>query len=67
MAASGQPRKLQEQVAHGGPVRCVHIGRKSGGVMVTGGDDKKVNLWSVGRPNAILSLAGHTSSVESVM
>jgi hypothetical protein len=29
-------------------VNCVHIGRKSSGVLVTGGDDKKVNLWTIG-------------------
>lgn len=34
--------------------------------MVTGGEDKKVNVWAIGRPNAILSLSGHTSSVECV-
>jgi len=53
-------------VAHGGTVNCLHIGRRSGGVLVTGGDDKKVNLWSVGKPNAIMSLSGHTSAVECV-
>ena len=42
------------------------IGRRTGGVLVTGGEDRKVNMWAVGKPHAILSLAGHQSAVESV-
>uniref|UniRef100_A0A6N2LEJ7 Katanin p80 WD40 repeat-containing subunit B1 homolog n=1 Tax=Salix viminalis TaxID=40686 RepID=A0A6N2LEJ7_SALVM len=42
------------------------IGRKSSRVLVTGGEDHKVNLWAIGKPNAILSLSGHTSGVDSV-
>jgi katanin p80 WD40 repeat-containing subunit B1 len=34
--------------------------------MVTGGDDKKVNMWAIGKPQAILSLSGHQSAVECV-
>ncbi len=59
-------QKCQEFVAHGGAVHCLHIGRASGGVMVTGGEDKKVNIWSLGKPNALMSLTGHTSAVECV-
>ena len=58
--------QLQSFVAHGAAVNCLQIGRKSGTVMVTGGDDKKVNVWAVGKPNALMSLAGHTSAVECV-
>ncbi|XP_041455227.1 katanin p80 WD40 repeat-containing subunit B1 [Lytechinus variegatus] len=58
--------KLQELVAHSGNVNCLALGPRSGRVMVTGGDDKKVNLWAVGKQNCIISLSGHTSSVESV-
>ncbi|WAR12759.1 KTNB1-like protein [Mya arenaria] len=58
--------KLQEFVAHGGNVNCLAIGQKSGRVMVTGGEDRKVNLWTAGKPNCIMSLAGHTTAVESV-
>ncbi|ELT94847.1 hypothetical protein CAPTEDRAFT_177482 [Capitella teleta] len=57
---------LQEFVAHSGNVNCLSIGHKSGRVMVTGGDDKKVNMWAIGKPNAIMSLSGHTSPVEAV-
>eukprot|EP00898_Chlorokybus_atmophyticus_P002757 jgi/Chlat1/3482/Chrsp23S08820 len=58
--------RLQEFSAHSGTVNCLKIGRKSSGVLVTGGDDKKVNIWAIGKPNAIMSLAGHTSPVECV-
>jgi len=30
------------------------LGHKSGRVLVTGGDDKKVNLWAVGKQNCIM-------------
>lgn len=46
--------KLQEFVAHGASVNCLALGHKSGRVLVTGGDDKKVNLWAVGKPNCIM-------------
>eukprot|EP01028_Stygiella_incarcerata_P014029 TRINITY_DN885_c0_g1_i1.p1 TRINITY_DN885_c0_g1~~TRINITY_DN885_c0_g1_i1.p1 ORF type:complete len:744 (-),score=214.84 TRINITY_DN885_c0_g1_i1:151-2382(-) len=59
--------KLQEFVAHLGNVHCGHIGRKSGQVLVTGGEDKRVSVWTIGKPNAIMSLAGHSSPVHSVM
>ena len=32
-------------MAHGSNVNCLALGHKSGRVLVTGGDDKKVNLW----------------------
>ncbi|PPR80519.1 hypothetical protein GOBAR_AA40196 [Gossypium barbadense] len=58
--------KLQEFVAHSSSVNCLKIGRKSSRVLVTGGEDHKVNLWAIGKPNAILSLSGHTSRIDSV-
>ncbi|XP_042010342.1 katanin p80 WD40 repeat-containing subunit B1 homolog KTN80.4-like [Salvia splendens] len=58
--------KLQEFVAHSVSVNCLKIGRKSSRVLVTGGEDHKVNLWAIGKPNAILSLSGHSSGVDSV-
>ncbi|XP_064096856.1 katanin p80 WD40 repeat-containing subunit B1-like isoform X10 [Macrobrachium nipponense] len=57
---------IEEFVAHGANVNCLALGHKSGRVLVTGGDDKKVNLWAVGKPNCILSLSGHTTPVECV-
>lgn len=58
--------KLQEFVAHGANVNCLAMGHKTGRVMVTGGEDRKVNLWTAGKPNCIMSLAGHTTPVDSV-
>ena len=58
--------KTQEFVAHGAAVNCLSVGRRSAAVLATGGDDKKVNIWSVGKPTAIMSLAGHTSAIECV-
>ena len=42
----------------GADVNCLALGHKSGRVLVTGGEDKKVNLWAVGKPNCIMSLSG---------
>ncbi|XP_024992535.1 katanin p80 WD40 repeat-containing subunit B1-like isoform X2 [Cynara cardunculus var. scolymus] len=58
--------KLQEFVAHSANVNCIKIGKKTHRNFITGGDDEKVNLWSIGKPSAITSLSGHTSPIESV-
>lgn len=58
--------KLQEFTAHGANVNCLALGHKSGRVLVTGGDDKKVNLWAIGKENCIMSLSGHATPVECV-
>ncbi|KAG2244553.1 hypothetical protein Bca52824_093599 [Brassica carinata] len=57
---------FEEFVAHSAAVNCLKIGRKSSRVLVTGGEDHKVNLWAIGKPNAILSLYGHSSGIDSV-
>ncbi|CAJ1430430.1 unnamed protein product [Effrenium voratum] len=59
--------KLQDFVAQTGRVQCARLGEKSGQVLATGGDDKRVNIWKVGKPNAIISLTGHTSAVECLV
>ncbi|VDN08754.1 unnamed protein product [Dibothriocephalus latus] len=57
---------LEEFVAHSpGVVTCLAMGHKSARVMATGGEDRKVKLWAVGNPSCIMSLGGHTSSVDS--
>ncbi|KAG2685302.1 hypothetical protein I3760_10G119300 [Carya illinoinensis] len=58
--------KLQELVAHSASVNCVNIGKKACRHFITGGDDHKVNLCAIGKPNSVMSLCGHTSPVESV-
>ncbi|XP_008802561.2 katanin p80 WD40 repeat-containing subunit B1 homolog KTN80.4-like isoform X1 [Phoenix dactylifera] len=66
MAATKRAYKLQEFVAHSSNVNCLKIGRRTSRVLVTGGEDHKVNIWAIGKPNAILNLSGHTSAIESV-
>ncbi|KAL7211896.1 hypothetical protein ACSBR2_014703 [Camellia fascicularis] len=58
--------KLQEFMAHSGSVNCLTIGKKTCRLFVTGGDDQKVNLWSIGKATSLMSLCGHASPVESV-
>ncbi|XP_057513549.1 katanin p80 WD40 repeat-containing subunit B1 homolog KTN80.1-like isoform X2 [Actinidia eriantha] len=58
--------KLQEFIAHLGNVNCLNIGKKSCRLFITGGDDQKVNLWSIGKPTSLMSLCGHMSPVESL-
>ncbi|CAG9767471.1 unnamed protein product [Ceutorhynchus assimilis] len=58
--------KLQDFQAHNANVNCLALGHKSGRVMVTGGDDKKVNLWAVGKKSCFMSLSGHITPIECV-
>ncbi|KFK43409.1 hypothetical protein AALP_AA1G122100 [Arabis alpina] len=58
--------KLQEFLAHSGNVNCLSIGKKTSRLLLTGGDDYKVNLWAIGKPTSLMSLCGHTSPVDSV-
>ena len=41
-------------MAHSALVKCLALGPSSGRVMVTGGEDRKVNMWAVGKPNVIM-------------
>ncbi|CAL1263426.1 unnamed protein product [Larinioides sclopetarius] len=66
MSLSSKNHWKLQFVAHSANVNCLAFGHKSGRVLVTGGDDKNVNLWAVGKPNCIMSIAGHTTSVECV-
>lgn len=40
-------------MAHSGAVNCVRIGRGTAGVLATGGEDKKVNLWRTGQTELV--------------
>jgi hypothetical protein len=42
-----------EFLAHEGAVNCVRIGRSTAGVLATGGEDKKVNLWRTGHTEVV--------------
>jgi katanin p80 WD40 repeat-containing subunit B1 len=56
----------EEFSAHTSNVNCVQIGRKSGQVLCTGGEDKLINLWRIGKKDKLLSLAGHNTAIECV-
>ncbi|GMH33823.1 hypothetical protein BSKO_01657 [Bryopsis sp. KO-2023] len=59
-------RKLHDLAAHTAIVNCIKLGRINAKLLVTGGEDRKVNIWEVGHTKALVSLSGHQSSVESV-
>lgn len=44
----------EEFVAHKSNVNCLAMGHKSNQVLATGGDDKKVNLWAIGRQSCLM-------------
>lgn len=58
--------KLQEFIAHSANVNCLRIGKKACRLLLTGGDDHKVNLWAIGKPTSLMNLCGHTTPVESL-
>lgn len=41
-------------MAHKANVNCLAMGHKSNQVLATGGDDKKVNLWAIGRQSCLM-------------
>ena len=43
----GKSYKYREAFAHIGAVNAVVFGKKTGSVFVTGGDDAKVNVWTI--------------------
>ena len=61
-----QPLKLTEVAAHTDVVNCTSVGRWTSSVILTGSDDCRVNCWKVGRPKPTMSVAGHTTPVDSV-
>uniref|UniRef100_A0A1L1RLF9 Katanin p80 WD40 repeat-containing subunit B1 n=1 Tax=Gallus gallus TaxID=9031 RepID=A0A1L1RLF9_CHICK len=58
--------KLQEIVAHSSNVSSLVLGKSTGRLLATGGDDCRVNVWSVNKPNCVMSLTGHTTPIESL-
>ena len=61
------PAKLiQRFVAHTAPVNCISLGHKHGMVFATGGDDRNVNVWKVGKPVSLMSFVTAKKSVISV-
>ncbi|XP_026234919.1 katanin p80 WD40 repeat-containing subunit B1 [Anabas testudineus] len=58
--------RLQEFEAHSSSVSCLAVGKSSGRLMATGGEDCRVNIWAVSKANCIMSLTGHKNPVECV-
>ncbi|XP_061613665.1 katanin p80 WD40 repeat-containing subunit B1 isoform X2 [Phyllopteryx taeniolatus] len=58
--------RLQEFEAHAGRVCCVALGKSTGRLLASGGEDCRVNIWSVSKANCIMSLCGHRKAVECV-
>nr|XP_020458339.1 katanin p80 WD40 repeat-containing subunit B1 [Monopterus albus] len=58
--------RLQAFEAHSSSVCCLAVGKSSGRLLATGGEDCRVNIWAVSKPNCIMSLTGHKNPVESV-
>jgi len=58
--------KLCEFVAHSSSVNCLALSPSNGRTLATGGEDRRINLWMVGQPNALMSISGITSPVQSV-
>ncbi|XP_045888276.1 katanin p80 WD40 repeat-containing subunit B1 isoform X2 [Micropterus dolomieu] len=58
--------RLQEFEAHSSRVSCLALGKSSGRLLATGGEDCRVNLWAVSKANCIMSLTGHKNPVECV-
>ncbi|XP_025943244.1 katanin p80 WD40 repeat-containing subunit B1 isoform X1 [Apteryx rowi] len=56
----------EEITAHSSNVSSLVLGKSSGRLLATGGDDCRVNIWSVNKPNCIMSLTGHTTPIESL-
>ena len=49
-----QHPELENFVAHDAEVRSLSIGKKSSRVFITGGNDRKVNLWAFGKQTPLL-------------
>ncbi|XP_028665540.1 katanin p80 WD40 repeat-containing subunit B1 [Erpetoichthys calabaricus] len=69
MASSSTTKKswkLQEIVAHSSNVSSLVLGKTSGRLLATGGEDCRVNIWAINKPNCIMSLTGHNNPVECI-
>ncbi|EDW57420.1 katanin p80 WD40 repeat-containing subunit B1 isoform X1 [Drosophila virilis] len=57
--------KIYDIKAHDGKVTSLDLG-ETGRVLVTGGEDRNVNLWAIGQDECFMSLTGHNRSIECV-
>uniref|UniRef100_A0A672ZL57 Katanin p80 WD40 repeat-containing subunit B1 n=1 Tax=Sphaeramia orbicularis TaxID=375764 RepID=A0A672ZL57_9TELE len=52
--------------AHTSNVSCLALGKGSGRLLATGGEDCRVNIWAINKANCVMSLTGHKNPVECV-
>lgn len=52
-------------MAHGSAVNCLSLSPSNGRMLATGGDDRRINLWVIGKPNAIMVSKVHLSEFLS--
>lgn len=64
-AARKAPSKIYDIQAHSNKVTCLDIG-VTGRVLVTGGQDRNVNLWTFGSKECFMSLNGHNAPIDCV-
>lgn len=57
--------KIYEVEAHSRGVKCLDLG-ETAAVLVTGGQDKIVNLWALGKNRYEISLRGHNEPISCV-
>jgi WD40 repeat protein len=53
--------ELENFVAHDAEVRSLSIGKKSRRVFITGGNDRKVKLWAIGKQTPLLVCAPYVN------
>ncbi|KAF0981176.1 hypothetical protein FDP41_012964 [Naegleria fowleri] len=61
--SKGRAINLRNFSAHKKQVLCSKIGRKSGQIVATGGEDALVKLWHVANDDPLMSLAGHKTNI----
>ena len=45
---------IEEFVGHTANVNCLSMGKKTCRLLITGGDDHKVNVWAIGKPTSLM-------------
>ncbi|XP_037934554.1 katanin p80 WD40 repeat-containing subunit B1 isoform X2 [Teleopsis dalmanni] len=57
--------KIYEIKAHNANVTCLGLG-ETGRVLVTGGQDRTINLWAIGQDECFMSLTSHNRPIDCV-
>lgn len=57
--------KIYEVEAHSRNVTCLDLG-ETAAVLVTGGGDRILNLWALGKNKCEISLRGHNETISCV-